>query len=104
MLSQEEARSQHPILMTARLGRKDGRRPAPTAPGRARAEFFGESDSFQPQSLLSHQAMQGRFSLRNILSVDHGVESRPSVSESTSPDDPVVLGLINTQVASCLLE
>ncbi|KAL3485208.1 fungal-specific transcription factor domain-containing protein [Aspergillus germanicus] len=87
-----------------RLTRKEGQRPATTAPSRARVDFFGESDSFQPQSLLSHQAMKGRFSLRNILSVDHGVESRPSLSESLSPDDPVVLGLINTQVASCLLE
>ncbi|KAL3452352.1 hypothetical protein BJX65DRAFT_303185 [Aspergillus insuetus] len=87
-----------------RLARKDGRRPAATTPSRPRVDFFGESASFQPQSLLSHQAMKGRFSLRNILSVDHGVESRSPVSESISPDDPVVLGLINTQVASCLLE
>ncbi|KAJ0426576.1 fungal-specific transcription factor domain-containing protein [Aspergillus carlsbadensis] len=87
-----------------RLTRKDGRRPATTTLGRATADFFSESDSFQPQSLLSHQAMKGRFSLRNILSVDHGVESRPSDSGSIPPADPVMLGMINTQVALCLLE
>ncbi|KAL2819720.1 hypothetical protein BJX63DRAFT_381528 [Aspergillus granulosus] len=90
-----------------RLTRKEGHRqdrPVATASGRPRADFFAESESFQPHSLLSHQAMKGRFSLQNILSVDHGTDPRPSDSHAVPAGDPIVLGLINMQVASSLLE
>ncbi|KAL4972487.1 hypothetical protein BDW66DRAFT_162867 [Aspergillus desertorum] len=93
-----------------RLTRKEGSRPersnmgtAPT--GRARPDFWDESDSFQPHSLLNHQAMRGKFSLQNILSVDHGSDARLSEpGPHVDPDDPVVLGLVNEQVAISLLE
>lgn len=51
--------------------------------------------------------MQGRFSLQNILSVNHGpgpAESGMSSPDAISPEDPIVLDLVNAHVASCLLE
>ncbi|KAL4866517.1 hypothetical protein BDV12DRAFT_210441 [Aspergillus spectabilis] len=69
------------------------------------SDFWAEPDGFQPHSLLSHPAMKGKFSLQNILSTDHGGrDSRPASAVSEAGDDPAVLGLINTQVALCLLE
>ncbi|KAL5041700.1 hypothetical protein BDW71DRAFT_201157 [Aspergillus fruticulosus] len=90
--------------------RKEGSRPersnTETAPtGRARLDFWDEADSFQPHSLLNHQAMEGKFSLQNILSIDHGSDARLSEpGPHIAPDDPVVLGLVNEQVAISLLE
>lgn len=91
-----------------RLSKKEAHEPDPTPPGQARdSDFWAESEGFQPHSLLSHQAMQGRFSLQNILSVNHGpgpAESRASNSNAISPEDPIVLDLVNAHVAACLLE
>ncbi|KAL3477035.1 fungal-specific transcription factor domain-containing protein [Aspergillus californicus] len=68
-------------------------------------DFWAESDGYQPHSLLNHQAMKGKFSLQNILSIDEGLaEHAPSSPESVSPDDPISLGLLNIQVASCLVQ
>ncbi|KAL5338026.1 hypothetical protein BJX70DRAFT_399119 [Aspergillus crustosus] len=47
--------------------------------------------------------MKGKFSIPHILSVDHGdSDSRPNSASAISAGDPVVLGLINLQVASCV--
>ncbi|KAL4940478.1 fungal-specific transcription factor domain-containing protein [Aspergillus oleicola] len=91
-------------------GRKPGmRRKTDSDPLARRPGFWNEPDGFQPHSLLSHQAMRGNFSIQNILSVDHGgppVESRSSETAPLPlpPDDPIVLGLVNTQVASGLID
>ncbi|KAL4951257.1 hypothetical protein BDW69DRAFT_201558 [Aspergillus filifer] len=91
-------------------GRKPGMRIDPEPPARD-PDLCAELDGFQPHSLLSHQAMRGRFSIQNILGVDQGgpaAEGRSRSSETTSlplsSDDPIVLGLVNAQVASCLLD
>ncbi|KAL4962415.1 fungal specific transcription factor domain-containing protein [Aspergillus stella-maris] len=91
-------------------GRKPGMRVEPDPPVRE-TDLCAELDGFQPHSLLSHQAMRGKFSIQNILSVDQRVpptEGRRRASETISlplsPEDPIVLGLVNAQVASCLLD
>ncbi|KAL4805782.1 hypothetical protein BDV18DRAFT_160657 [Aspergillus unguis] len=67
-------------------------------------DFWSGSDGFQPHGLLSHQAMKGKFSLQNILSVDHGLSDQSRESESIPASDPIILGLVNAHVASSLLE
>ncbi|KAL4881817.1 hypothetical protein BJY04DRAFT_207301 [Aspergillus karnatakaensis] len=69
-------------------------------------DFWAEPDGFQPHSLLNRLAMRGKFSLQNILSVEpEPRDSRPRASAvQISPDDPVLLGLINTQVALSFLD
>lgn len=63
------------------------------------------SDGLQPSGVLNHEAMKGRFSLRNILG--SGENERPERHEgdhSGSPDDPIRLGLINISIAQCLFD
>ncbi|EAU37376.1 predicted protein [Aspergillus terreus NIH2624] len=69
------------------------------------ADFWADSDRLQPDALLSHQAMKGKFSLQNILSTDHGsTVDRSTTSPPVSPDDPLALGLVNHHVALFLFE
>jgi hypothetical protein len=69
------------------------------------SDFWAESEGLglQPDGLLSHQAMKGKFSLQNILSTNHGSTfDRPS--DSVSPDDPIRCGLVGHESVVCLFE
>lgn len=67
------------------------------------SDFWAESEGLQPNSLLSHQAMKGKFSLQNILSTNHGSTPERPV-ESVSPDDPTRCGIVSHEVALHLFE
>ncbi|PYH92571.1 hypothetical protein BO71DRAFT_357044 [Aspergillus ellipticus CBS 707.79] len=90
----------------SRKGRGDMSTAARSSPRRDRvSDFWADSEGLQPDSLLSHQAMRGKFSLQNILSTDHGGNiDGVATSRSVPPDDPILLGLINQQVAMGLFE
>jgi hypothetical protein len=67
------------------------------------SDFWAESDGLQPDGLLSHQAMKGKFSLQNILSTNHGSTfDRPT--DSVSPDDPIRCGLVSYERVLVLFE
>ncbi|RDW72666.1 Zn(II)2Cys6 transcription factor [Aspergillus mulundensis] len=121
----EHCRGRRPGMRLARKQRRPEHgastvqevQPSPT-------DFWAESDGFQPHGLLSHQAMQGKFSLQNILSVDHGPGTSPDTQAAgldgeqpsdeqsqpqpqppaVSQEDPIALGLINMHVATHLHE
>ncbi|KAL4893595.1 hypothetical protein BDV59DRAFT_177663 [Aspergillus ambiguus] len=76
----------------------------PSERGRG-TDFWADSGRLQPDALLSHQAMKGKFSLQNILSTDHGSTADDSTrSTPVSPDDPLSLGIVNHHVALFLFE
>ncbi|KAJ6097540.1 hypothetical protein N7499_001914 [Penicillium canescens] len=80
----------------------DARRPSSPRDERV-SDFWAESEGLQPNGLLSHQAMKGKFSLQNILSTNHGsTPDRPV--ESVSPDDPTRCGIVSHEVALRLFE
>jgi hypothetical protein len=78
--------------------------PKPSSPREERvSDFWAESEGLQPDGLLSHQAMRGKFSLRNILSTNHdSTFDRPA--DSASPGDPIQCGLVDHKTVDCLFE
>ncbi|KAJ5775579.1 uncharacterized protein N7511_000590 [Penicillium nucicola] len=67
------------------------------------SDFWADSEGLQPNGLLSHHAMKGKFSLQNILSTNHGSTPDRQV-ESVSPDDPIRCGLVSYELALRLFE
>ncbi|KAF5648061.1 hypothetical protein F52700_1275 [Fusarium sp. NRRL 52700] len=76
---------------------------SPVAAGAHISETEDDTDNLQPSGLLNHQALEGRFSLGNILNADQ--ESVPSQrSRDESLEDPIDLGLITPSLAKSLFD
>jgi hypothetical protein len=76
--------------------------PQPSSPRDERvSDFWTGSEGLQPDGLLSHQAMKGKFSLQNILSTNHGSTFNPP-ADSVSSDDPIRCGLVGYESVVCL--
>lgn len=67
------------------------------------SDFWAGSEGLQPDGLLSHQAMKGKFSLQNILSTNHGSSFDRPV-DSVSIDDPIRCGLVTYEQVVGLFE
>lgn len=66
-------------------------------------DFLAESQNLQPLGLLNRDAMEGRFSLENILSVNHNLHMNMLKASSTVPeDDPIRRGFVTYHIATSL--
>ncbi|KAF9776028.1 hypothetical protein IL306_005838 [Fusarium sp. DS 682] len=67
------------------------------------AETEDDANNLQPSGLLNHQALEGRFSLGNILNADQCPVQRQR-SRDESLEDPIELGLITPSLAKSLFD
>lgn len=71
----------------------------------SQSDFWAESEGFQPPDLLSKQAMEGKFSLLNVLSTNHAPPTRPeNIPPAALTEDPLHLGLLNQPIAISLFD
>ncbi|KAF5579102.1 hypothetical protein FPCIR_11242 [Fusarium pseudocircinatum] len=76
---------------------------SPAAPGTHISETEDDANNLQPSGLLNHQALEGRFSLGNILNADQEPAPRQR-SRDESLEDPIELGLITPSLAKSLFD
>ncbi|SCV48505.1 uncharacterized protein FFB14_10413 [Fusarium fujikuroi] len=67
------------------------------------SETEDDANNLQPSGLLNHQALEGRFSLGNILNADQEPVQRQR-SRDESLEDPIELGLITPSLAKSLFD
>ncbi|KAF5538694.1 hypothetical protein FPHYL_12471 [Fusarium phyllophilum] len=76
---------------------------SPAAAGAHVSETEDDANNLQPSGLLNHQALEGRFSLGNILNADQEhVQQQRSRDELL--EDPIELGLITPSLAKSLFD
>ncbi|XPS81575.1 hypothetical protein M3J07_013536 [Ascochyta lentis] len=78
-------------------------RPPSTRITRPHQEFWTQSSGFQPADILSRQATRGTFSMRSVLSTQHGDTPQQTLQKVTE-DDPIDKGLVNVHVATSLFD
>ncbi|KAF5643384.1 uncharacterized protein FTJAE_3184 [Fusarium tjaetaba] len=76
---------------------------SPAAAGAHISETEGDANNLQPSGLLNHEALEGRFSLGNILNADQETVPRQR-SRDESLEDPIELGLITPSLAKSLFD
>ncbi|KAF5978891.1 hypothetical protein FCOIX_5602 [Fusarium coicis] len=76
---------------------------SPAAAGAHFSETEDDANNLQPSGLLNHQALEGRFSLGNILNADQEPVRRQR-SRDESLEDPIELGLITPSLAKSLFD
>lgn len=76
---------------------------SPAAAGAHISETEDDTNNLQPSGLLNHQALEGKFSLGNILSADQEPVQRQR-SRNESLEDPIELGLITPSLAKSLFD
>ncbi|KAF5253125.1 hypothetical protein FANTH_1956 [Fusarium anthophilum] len=76
---------------------------SPAATGAHISETEDDANNLQPSGLLNHQALEGRFSLGNILNADQEPAQRQR-SRDESLEDPIDLGLITPSLAKSLFD
>ncbi|EXL45204.1 hypothetical protein FOCG_12613 [Fusarium oxysporum f. sp. radicis-lycopersici 26381] len=76
---------------------------SPAAAGAYISETEDDTNNLQPSGLLNHQALEGKFSLGNILSADQEPVQRQR-SRNESLEDPIELGLITPSLAKSLFD
>ncbi|KAF5712414.1 hypothetical protein FMUND_8509 [Fusarium mundagurra] len=76
---------------------------SPTTAGAHISETEDDANNLQPSGLLNHQALEGRFSLGNILNADQEPVQRHR-SRDDSLEDPIELGLITPSLAKSLFD
>ncbi|KAF4415817.1 hypothetical protein FACUT_13086 [Fusarium acutatum] len=76
---------------------------SPAAAGAHISETEDDANNLQPSGLLNHQALEGRFSLGNILNADQELVPRQR-SRDESLEDPIELGLITPSLAKSLFD
>jgi hypothetical protein len=70
---------------------------------RVSVDFLAKSQNLQPRGLLNKDAIEGRFSLENVLSINHSLHMNMLKSSSTIPeDDPIRRGFVTYHVATSL--
>ncbi|RBR19409.1 hypothetical protein FVER53590_29384 [Fusarium verticillioides] len=76
---------------------------SPAAVGAHISETEDDANNLQPSGLLNHEALEGRFSLGNILNADQEPVPRQR-SRDESLEDPIELGLITPSLAKSLFD
>ncbi|KAH8896907.1 hypothetical protein GQ53DRAFT_638910, partial [Thozetella sp. PMI_491] len=73
-------------------------------PDEAGSDFWAESEGLQPSSLLNKQAMKGKFSLQNLLTISHGLHLIKESGTTLSADDPINKKILSYHIATSLFE
>ncbi|KAI1023770.1 hypothetical protein LB504_004986 [Fusarium proliferatum] len=75
---------------------------SPVVAGAHVPETEDDTNTLQPSGLLNHEALEGQFSLGNILNAEEPVQRQRSRDESL--EDPIELGLITPSLAKSLFD
>lgn len=78
------------------------RESSPSTRARAESRLFPPSNSLQPLSLLNARALEGEFSLDNILSTKESGQQGMSQNLAPMHGDPIIDGLISYHVGASL--